>query len=87
MGCAPEENEETYRRVNPIDNPPQSSVLVIHGKEDLDVPWTQSESYIRAMKAKGVNIQELWLPGDHYSIIDAASDDWLTQCEVILDWL
>ena len=87
MGCAPEENEETYRRVNPIDNPPQSSVLVIHGREDVDVPWTQSESYIRAMKAKGVNIQELWLPGDHYSIIDAASDDWLTQCEVILDWL
>ena len=39
------------------------------------------------MKAKGVEIQKVWLPGDHYSIIDVASDDWLTQIETITDWL
>ena len=87
MGCSPEGNEELWRRVNPIDNPPKSSVVLIHGKTDEDVPWIQSESYVQAMKAKGVEIQQLWLPGDHYSIIDVASDDWLTQIETILDWL
>jgi hypothetical protein len=27
------------------------------------------------------------LPGDHYSIIDVASDDWLVELNAILDWL
>ena len=39
------------------------------------------------LKAKGVDVQTLWLPGDHYSIIDVASDDWLSQIEAIKDWL
>ena len=87
MGCGPEGNEELWRRVNPIDNPPKTSVVLMHGKADQDVPWTQSESYARAMKAKGIEVQKVWLPGDHYSIIDVASDDWLTQVETIRDWL
>ncbi len=87
MGCTPEDSEDVWRSINPMDNPPNSSVVVIHGKSDEDVPWTLSESYIRAMKAKGVEIQKVWLPGDHYSIIDVASDDWLTQIETITDWL
>ena len=87
MGCLPEGNEDIWRRVNPIDNPPKTAVLLIHGKGDDEVPWTQSESYARAMDAKGANVQKLWLPGDHFSIIDVASDDWLTQAESIRDWL
>ncbi len=87
VGCKPEGNEEIWRRINPIDNPPQKAVLVMHGKADDEVPWTQSESYARAMDAKGVEIQKLWLPGDHFSIIDVASDDWLAQVETIRDWL
>lgn len=87
MGCSPEGNEELWRRVNPIENPPNSPVLLIHGKSDQVVPWSQSDSYVRAMKAKGTDIQTLWLPGDHYSIIDVASDDWLTQLDAITDWL
>ena len=87
MGCAPEGNEELSRRVNPVDTPPKTSVVLMHGKADQDVPWIQSESYARAMKAKGVEVQKVWLPGDHYSIIDVASDDWLTQVETIRDWL
>jgi len=39
------------------------------------------------MKAKGADVQKVWLPGDHYDIIDVASDDWLVQLNAILDWL
>jgi hypothetical protein len=39
------------------------------------------------MKAKGADVQKLWLPGDHFSIIDVASDDWLVELNAILDWL
>ena len=87
MGCPPYENEMLWRKVNPIDLPPRSPVLMIHGERDIDVPLEQSETYARAMSAKGCDVQKVWLPGDHYSIIDAASDDWLVQQEAILDWL
>ena len=70
-----------------IDMPPQSPVLLFHGERDEEVPIEQSETYARAMKAKGCDVQKVWLPGDHYSIIDAASDDWLVQQDAILDWL
>lgn len=87
IGTIPEEDKETWSKLNPIDNPPNSSVLIMHGKKDVDVPWTQSETYVRSMNAKGIAIQKIWLPGDHYSIIDVASDDWLTQSDEIRDWL
>ena len=87
MGCAPEGNEEMWRKVNPIENPPKSAVLLMHGKADDEVPWTQSESYINSMEEKGEEIQKLWLPGDHFSLIDVASDDWLAQVEAIREWL
>ena len=39
------------------------------------------------MEAKGSHVQKVWLTGDHFSIVDAASDDWLVQQDTILDWL
>jgi dipeptidyl aminopeptidase/acylaminoacyl peptidase len=87
MGCVHEGNEEIWRKVNPIENLPKSAVLLMHGKADDEVPWTQSESYINSMEEKGEEIQKLWLPGDHFSLIDVASDDWLAQVEAIREWL
>ena len=62
-------------------------MLLIHGEEDDEVPISQSENYARIMKAKGADVQKVWLPGDHYSIIDVASDDWLVELNAIIDWL
>ena len=61
--------------------------MIIHGEQDDEVPHEQSETYARVMKAKGADVQKLWLPGDHFSIIDVASDDWLVELNAILDWL
>ena len=87
LGCTPEENPELWSQLNPVDNPPISPVLIIHGEQDDEVPHEQSETYARVMKAKGADVQKLWLPGDHFSIIDVASDDWLVELNAILDWL
>ncbi len=87
LGCSPEENPKLWSQLNPVDNPPISPVLIIHGEQDDEVPPEQSETYTRVMNAKGADVQKLWLPGDHYSIIDVASDDWLVQLNAILDWL
>ena len=87
IGCAPEEDESLWSNLNPVDNPPIAPVLLIHGEEDDEVPIEQSETYARVMNAKGSDVQKVWLPGDHYSIIDVASDDWLVIVNSILDWL
>ena len=87
IGCAPEEDESLWSNLNPVDNPPVAPVLLIHGEDDDEVPIEQSETYARVMNAKGSDEQKVWLPGDHYSIIDVASDDWLVIVNSILDWL
>ena len=87
IGCSPEEDTKLWSNLNPVDNPPIAPVLLIHGETDDEVPISQSVAYARVMEAKGADVQKLWLPGNHYTIIDAASDDWLVQLNAILDWL
>lgn len=87
IGCAPEDDAERWSRLNPVDHPPQTGVLLFHGERDEDVPLQQSETYARVMTAKGADVQKVWLPGNHYDIIDVACDDWLVQLDAITDWL
>jgi dipeptidyl aminopeptidase/acylaminoacyl peptidase len=87
IGCSPEDNPDVWSRLNPVDHPPKTSVLLFHGEGDEDVPLEQSETYARVMKAKGADVQKVWLPGNHYDIIDVASDDWLIQLNALTDWL
>jgi len=87
IGAAPEEASAIWDQLNPVNHPPATSVLLFHGEADEDVPLEQSETYARVMKAKGCDVQKVWLPGNHYDIIDVASDDWLVQLNAILDWL
>lgn len=87
IGSDPIQDSKTWTSINPLDNPPKTPVLLAHGKEDADVPISQSETYYRVMNAKKCDIQKLWLNGDHYSIIDVASDDWLVILNAIQDWL
>ena len=65
IGSSPEENEAVWRQLNPVDHPPATSVLLFHGEHDVDVPLEQSETYARVMKARGADVQKVWLPGDH----------------------
>ncbi len=87
IGSTPDTSEEIWAKLNPVNNTPESTVILFHGEEDADVPKSQSETYARVMNARGCDIQTVYLPGDHYSIIDAASDDWLVQLSTICDWL
>ena len=87
IGGSPDELPELWRRLTPMNNTPASPVVLFHGKRDSDVPTTQSDRYADMMKASGCDIQTVYLLGDHYSIIDAASDDWLVQLSTICDWL
>ena len=57
IGCSPEENPVLWSNLNPVDNPPMSPVLIIHGEADDEVPISQSETYARVMTAKGADVQ------------------------------
>ena len=87
IGGSPEALPEVWSKLNPVNNTPQTTVVLFHGEEDIDVPLAQSETYARVMKARGCDIQSVFVPGDHFSVIDAASDDWLVQLSAICDWL
>ena len=87
IGGSPDELPELWKKLTPINNTPASPVVLFHGEQDSDVPTTQSDNYADMMKASGCDIHTVYLPGDHYSIIDAASDDWLVQLSTICDWL
>ena len=36
IGCTPEENEAVWRQLNPVDHPPNTSVMLFHGEHDED---------------------------------------------------
>ena len=65
----------------------QAPITDLFGADDSKLSDDGDATYARIMEAKGSHVQKVWLPGDHYSIIDAASDDWLVQQDTILDWL
>ena len=44
IGLTPEESPQLWANLNPVDNPPISPVLLIHGEEDDEVPISQSEN-------------------------------------------
>ena len=62
IGCSPEQNPTLWDQLNPINHPPNAPVLLIHGERDTDVPKEQSETYVRTMGDKDIDVQKLWLP-------------------------
>ena len=87
IGCSPQDNPTLWNQLNPLTNPADCPILLIHGAEDTEVPISQSKAYAKMMQERDDEVNELWLPGDHFSIIDIASDDWLVQLNAITDWL
>ena len=48
----------------------------MHGRSDANVPLSQSEDYVRAARAAGADAELLTVDGDHFVLIDPASDVW-----------
>jgi acetyl esterase/lipase len=71
------------KRQVPLDIP----VHCIHGTDDADVPISQSREYVAAATAAGATARLTEIEGgDHYVVIDPASDAW-RQALTILDGL
>ncbi len=68
------------RRQVPLDQP----VWCVHGTADGNVPYAQSESYVAAATAAGASAQLVTIEdGDHFVLIDPASDAWARTLGVL----
>jgi acetyl esterase/lipase len=62
----------------PLDVP----VWCVHGTDDDVVPPSQSRSYVDATRAAGGEAHLVEVPGDHFVVIDEASEAWRRQLDI-----
>ena len=56
--------------------PIEASVYAVHGRGDFNVPFEQSVAYVEKAKAAGQEAALLEIEGDHFTVIDVASEAW-----------
>ena len=78
MRASPEDAPERYMNASPMSLlPTGSSLLIVHGTLDANVPRTQSETYYAAATAAGDRAELLIIDGaDHFDVINPASYAW-----------
>jgi hypothetical protein len=63
----------------------KNHIIVSHGRLDTDVPVSMSEKFVAAGRAAGLQVEAMFLErGDHYSVIDPSSPDWMLQRDAVL---
>lgn len=80
IGGGPDEVPERYAAASPIDLLPLGvPTLLVHGRDDADVPWEMSAAYHAAAGARGDESTFLSLPGSgHFAPVDPSSTAWAT---------
>lgn len=61
----------------PLDVP----VWCIHGRDDENVPISQSREYVEAATSAGGVAELVEVSGDHFTVVDPSSDAWATTLE------
>jgi acetyl esterase/lipase len=70
--------------VDPIQQVPLDvPVWCVHGRDDDIVPISQSRDYVAAATAAGARAELVEVEGDHFAVIDPASDAWARQLEIL----
>ena len=83
MGGGPDEVPERYAVGDPLAlAPPPVPVLLVHGRSDDNVPFSQSEAYAQAA---GDRAELRPVEGDHFTVIDPGDDSWAATMDWIAD--
>ena len=73
-----------YDEVDPIRQVPLDvPVWCVHGSGDDVVPISQSADYVAAALAAGATAELVEVAGDHFTVIDTASDAWGRTVEIL----
>ena len=81
VGARPRRRGSDPRRQLPLDVP----VRCIHGTVDDIVPVSQSREYVEAAVAAGPDATLTEVDGDHFVLIDPASEAWTTTLGLLDD--
>lgn len=77
MGGSPDDLPSEYRLADPLCAVPvAAAVLCLHSRADDEVPFDISGRYVTAATTAGGDARLHETHGDHYTLIDPASDDW-----------
>jgi acetyl esterase/lipase len=77
MGGGPDERPEPYRLADPMTwLPSPANVVCLHSQADQRVPYAYSERYAAAALAAGGRARLVQTFGDHFTLIDPATQDW-----------
>jgi fermentation-respiration switch protein FrsA (DUF1100 family) len=81
LGHPPTDEDDRYDplRLVPLAVP----VWCVHAPADDTVPISQSRDYVAAASSAGGEATLVEVPGDHYSVIDPASQAWGRTLEVL----
>jgi acetyl esterase/lipase len=70
--------------VDPLSQAPLGvPVWCVHGEADGTVPISQSRTYVEAARAAGAQADLVAVEGDHFVVIDVASEAWARTLEVL----
>ena len=58
-------------------------VWCIHGRDDVQVPISQSRTYVRAARATGARAALATVDGDHFTLIDTTAPAWTRTLEIL----
>ena len=85
LGAKPDEKPERYAAASPAERLPAGiPLLLTHGDADPNVPVSISESFARAARAAGDEVELRIFPGEgHFGHIDPAHPMW----EAVIEWL
>jgi acetyl esterase/lipase len=76
---------DPYRLADPMRNLPLPvPVYAFHAEQDVDVPRELSERYVAAAQAAGGEAELIIVPGDHFDLIDPATEAFARIRQVLV---
>lgn len=77
MGSLPSQAPPQYALADPSELvPAYGNLYAVHAHDDTIVPLDQSSTYVALARSAGGAAELVTVPGDHFDLIDPASDAW-----------
>ncbi|MGI8755545.1 MAG: alpha/beta hydrolase family protein [Acidimicrobiales bacterium] len=78
MGGSPDEVPGRYALGSPLARLPLGvAIRCIHGRQDSNVPFAQSERYVASAQAAGDDATLAAFDGDHFAVLDPTGESWI----------
>jgi pimeloyl-ACP methyl ester carboxylesterase len=88
LGGSIGQRPETYAEADPMARLPIGvPTLIVQGEQDDPHLVDMNRRYVAAARAAGDEVTQIQQPGDHFAVIDPASQIWRDTAAVLVDRL